>query len=114
MITVSGLFDRCSNAEWALEVLEIYGVDGKRISIISRGADSSSPPMAGSAGLVALGFTQGDAEFYKEGINRGDILICVATGSEEEYRIRAILRGAGGSIKMNTYRQTYQDQGVQV
>jgi hypothetical protein len=114
MNTVSGLFDRYSNAQWALEVLEIYGVDSKQISVISRGTDGRKPPMADSAGLVALGFTQGETEFYAEGVKRGDILISVATGTVEEYRIRAILRGSG-SVEMNTntYHQTYQDEDAQ-
>jgi hypothetical protein len=52
--------------------------------------------------LIDLGFSQEDAAFYTEGVKGGNILLYVESASEEEMRIKAILRGAG-AIDRNSH-----------
>lgn len=106
MNTVSGLFDRYSDAEWALEVLGLYGVDNDQISVVARGSQSVSLTAAVEQ-FVEMGFTGEDAQFYAEGVKRGDFLVSVEIGLQDEYLVRGILRGAG-AVDMNTYRQVWQ------
>lgn len=163
MNTVVALFYHFSNAEWAVDVLEDYGVEQDRISVVA--SDKySKPSMAVNSGfvtgaatgglvgllaglstlvipgigplvatgnlanalfttvaettiigaslgaaaggllgiLVDLGFTQGDAKFYADSVKRGGILVAVETDLQDEYRIRAVLRGAG-AVDLNTH-----------
>lgn len=98
MKMVSGLFDRYSLAEWALEVLEIYGVNNNQISVVARGRKSVSHTAA-TAEFVEMGFTKEEAELYAQGVNQGNFLITVATDSQHETLIRGILRSAGAVDK---------------
>lgn len=52
--------------------------------------------------LIDLGFTEGDAKFYSDSVKRGGILVAVETDLQDEYRIRAVLRGAG-AVDLNTH-----------
>lgn len=106
MNTVSGLFKSYSNAELALEVLGIYGVDNDQISVVARGSKSVSLTVAVEQ-LVELGFTEEEAGFYAEGVKRGNYLISVEIGSQDQYLVRGILRAAG-AVDMNTSRQVRQ------
>jgi uncharacterized membrane protein len=165
MSTVVALFYHFSNAEWAVDVLEDYGVEHERISVIASdkyskpnmavGSSMATGAAAGGlvgllAGLTAfmlpgiglvvatgsfanalflmvaettiigaglgaatggllgllvdLGLSEGDAKFYAESVKRGGILVTVETDLQDEYRIRAVLRGAG-AMDLNTHTQ---------
>ncbi|MBC7877921.1 MAG: hypothetical protein H7Y59_12200 [Anaerolineales bacterium] len=106
MSTVSGLFDRYSDAEWALEALGIYGVDNGQISVVARGSKIVSLKSAVEQ-FLEMGFTEEDAMFYAEGVKRGGFLISVTIDSEDEYLVRGILRGAG-AVDMNASRKIKQ------
>jgi hypothetical protein len=53
--TVVGLFDYYSNLEWAIEVLENYGVDSDRISVVACDKEAMELGMAASAGIAPKG-----------------------------------------------------------
>jgi len=172
MDSVIALFDHYSNLEWAIEVLEEYGVDGDRISLVARDDDTLEAESAAAgtngatgmangalsglltglsafvvpglgpviatgslasalfitlgttaagaglgasrgglpAALVDLGLSKDDAEYYAEGVRQGRILVYVETDLPDEYRIRAILRGAG-AVHVNTRPQVWQIDG---
>lgn len=155
-----GLFDRYSNVDWAIEVLENYGVDSEQISVVALDRDAINPETIAGIGaltstssggligilsslsafivpdfgpvivtgtlattlfttlgttstgrksglvgeplqntLVILGLSEEDAAFYSNGVKQGDIVVTVETDVQNEFRIRAILRGAGGQEK---------------
>jgi hypothetical protein len=54
---------------------------------------------AAASGLLGvlgdLGFPKETAEFYIKNVKEGGILVAVESGLQDEYRIRAVLRGAG-------------------
>ena len=165
MDSVMALFDHYSNLDWAIEVLEDYGVDGERISLVARDddtveAESGAGPANGAlsgllvglsafavpglgpviatgglasalfitlgttaagdrfgaapdglqAALAGLGLSREDAEYYAKGVRQGRILVHVQTDLPDEYRIRAILRGAG-AVHVNTGPRAWQNYG---
>jgi hypothetical protein len=101
--SVSGLFDRYSKAEWALEVLGIYGVSNQQVSVVARGSRDVTVDNA-IAQFVEMGFTREEGEFYAEGVQQGGFLITVAIESEDEFFLRGLLRRAGAE-DMNTRRK---------
>ncbi|MBC7875748.1 MAG: hypothetical protein H7Y59_01140 [Anaerolineales bacterium] len=172
MNMVVGLFDRYSKVDWAIEVLEDYGVDSGQVSVVALDRDAinsetiagigaltstsnggligilsslsafivpdfgpvivtgtlastlfttlgTTPTGSNKAGLageplqntlIILGLSQEDAAFYANCVKQGDILVTVDTDEQNEFRIRAILRGAGGQEK-HSYSHTQQTEG---
>jgi hypothetical protein len=107
MNTVSGLFERYSKAEWALEVLGLYGIQNYQISVTARGSRNVALAAAISQ-FTEMGFAKEEAEFYAEGVRRGGFLVSVALDSQQdEYLISGILRSAG-AVDMNTFRPVWQ------
>ena len=55
-----GLFNHYENVEWAIEVLEHYGVDDERISVVALDKDMIEPKLAPSADAVTGGTPDAD------------------------------------------------------
>jgi hypothetical protein len=60
--------------------------------------------------LVDLGLPHEEASFYAEGVKRGGVLLTVNAHSDQEERIKEILRSAG-AVDMNTRRQSWENEG---
>lgn len=107
MNTVSGLFEHYNRAEWALEVLGLYGIENHQISVVARGGGNVSLAAA-TTEFTGMGFTKEEAEFYADGVKQGSFLITVTLDLwQDEYLIGGILRSAG-AVDMNTFRPVWQ------